>query len=342
MNPASTMKLVTTYSALHLLGPAFTFRTEVLADGAAGRRRAARRSVRARRRRSAPGDRKPVAAGQPAARLRHPRHPRRPGARQDASSSRCRTIPAEFDGEEGRAYNVGPDALLVNFKSIAITLRARHRRARWRASIVVPEVAGLKCPRTRAGRRGRLRRLARPAAGRHQRPDEHPHRAASIHWPAASAPSTSARSNTLTTSPRCSARCGNGRAARGTARCARAPCPPARAAGRRAGIAAARHAHPRHQQVQQQRDDAAAVPHHGRGRRRSPATRRAARPRCAACWRRAASTCPELILENGCGLSRIERISRRHPRQRAGRRLEEPVDAASSWRRCPSRAWTAP
>jgi len=29
MNPASTMKLVTTYSALHLLGPAFTFRTEV-------------------------------------------------------------------------------------------------------------------------------------------------------------------------------------------------------------------------------------------------------------------------------------------------------------------------
>src|SRR5262245_29159832 len=33
MNPASTMKLVTTYSALHLLGPAFVFRTEVLADG---------------------------------------------------------------------------------------------------------------------------------------------------------------------------------------------------------------------------------------------------------------------------------------------------------------------
>src|SRR5678815_2249039 len=32
MNPASTMKLVTTYSALHLLGPAFTFRTEVLSE----------------------------------------------------------------------------------------------------------------------------------------------------------------------------------------------------------------------------------------------------------------------------------------------------------------------
>src|SRR5688572_29372637 len=32
MNPASTMKLVTTYAALHLLGPAFTFRTEVLSE----------------------------------------------------------------------------------------------------------------------------------------------------------------------------------------------------------------------------------------------------------------------------------------------------------------------
>src|SRR5688500_16420732 len=32
MNPASTMKLVTTYAALHLLGPAFTFRTEMLSE----------------------------------------------------------------------------------------------------------------------------------------------------------------------------------------------------------------------------------------------------------------------------------------------------------------------
>ena len=83
--------------------------------------------------------------------------------------------PAEFDGEEGRAYNVGPDALLVNFKSIAITFvpdsvaegRARDRRAGSRG----PQGAA-----HRARRRRRLRRLARPAAGRHQRPDEHPHR----------------------------------------------------------------------------------------------------------------------------------------------------------------------
>ena len=32
MNPASVMKLVTTYAALDLLGPAFTWKTEALAD----------------------------------------------------------------------------------------------------------------------------------------------------------------------------------------------------------------------------------------------------------------------------------------------------------------------
>src|SRR6267142_614772 len=33
MNPASTMKLVTTYAALNLLGPAYTWSTEAFADG---------------------------------------------------------------------------------------------------------------------------------------------------------------------------------------------------------------------------------------------------------------------------------------------------------------------
>ena len=33
MNPASTMKLVTTYAALDLLGPDYTWKTEVYADG---------------------------------------------------------------------------------------------------------------------------------------------------------------------------------------------------------------------------------------------------------------------------------------------------------------------
>ena len=81
--------------------------------------------------------------------------------------------PAEFDGEEGRAYNVGPDALLVNFKSIAITF-VPDPVSKVARVIVVPEVAGLKVPAHGAGDRRRLWRLARPPAGRHQRPDEHP------------------------------------------------------------------------------------------------------------------------------------------------------------------------
>jgi D-alanyl-D-alanine carboxypeptidase/D-alanyl-D-alanine-endopeptidase (penicillin-binding protein 4) len=35
MNPASVMKLLTTYAGLELLGPAHTWRTEVLAEAAA-------------------------------------------------------------------------------------------------------------------------------------------------------------------------------------------------------------------------------------------------------------------------------------------------------------------
>ncbi len=61
-------------------------------------------------------------------------------------SSRWRTIPGQFDGEEGRAYNVGPDALLVNFKSIAVTF-VPDTAARVARVMVVPEVAGLKYPR---------------------------------------------------------------------------------------------------------------------------------------------------------------------------------------------------
>ena len=83
MNPASTMKLVTTYSALHLLGPAFTFRTEVLSEAPLiGEVLRGDLYVRGGGDPQA-GHRRPVAAGQPAARLRHPRNPRRRGARQD-------------------------------------------------------------------------------------------------------------------------------------------------------------------------------------------------------------------------------------------------------------------
>src|SRR3982751_6152684 len=114
MNPASTMKLVTTYSALHLLGPAFTFRTEMLSEapvlGEALR-----------------GDLYVRGGGDPKLvieelwllvnRLRGfgIREIRGDVVLDKTFFEPIAHDPAEFDGEEGRAYNVGPDALLVNF-----------------------------------------------------------------------------------------------------------------------------------------------------------------------------------------------------------------------------------
>ncbi len=146
MNPASTMKLVTTYSALHLLGPAFTFRTEVLSEapliGEVLR-----------------GDLYVRGGGDPKLvvedlwllvnRLRGfgIREIRGDVLLDKGIFDPIAHDPAEFDGEEGRAYNVGPDPLLVNFKSIAITL-VPDSVGKVARVVVVPEVAGLKAPRT--------------------------------------------------------------------------------------------------------------------------------------------------------------------------------------------------
>ncbi len=146
MNPASTMKLVTTYSALHLLGPGFTFRTEMLSEAPV-----IGESLR--------GDLYVRGGGDPklviedlwflASRLRGfgIREIRGDVVLDKTLFAPLRHDPAEFDGEEGRAYNVGPDALLVNFKSIAIHLVPDPVGKVARVS-VVPEVAGLTAPRT--------------------------------------------------------------------------------------------------------------------------------------------------------------------------------------------------
>ncbi len=145
MNPASTMKLVTTYSALHLLGPAFTFRTEVLADGpVAGD--ALRGDLYVR------GGGDPHLVIEDLWLLVH--RVRDFGIREIRGDLVLdKSIfdplphdPGQFDGEEGRAYNVGPDALLVNFKSIALTFLP-DPAARVAHVAVVPEVAGMKYPR---------------------------------------------------------------------------------------------------------------------------------------------------------------------------------------------------
>jgi serine-type D-Ala-D-Ala carboxypeptidase/endopeptidase (penicillin-binding protein 4) len=117
MNPASTIKLVTTYAALELLGPSFTWKTEAYAGGPI------RGDV-------LEGDLLLRGKGDPKLTLENfwllLRSLRERGLREirgDLVLDRSYFEPAEhdpgkFDSEPARAYNVGPDALLVNFKAI--------------------------------------------------------------------------------------------------------------------------------------------------------------------------------------------------------------------------------
>ena len=120
MNPASAMKLVTTYAALELLGPAHTWKTEALSDSdgnlylrGSGDPRLAQeqfwlllRQLRVRGIGDIAGD---LVLDRSAFTL--PVHD-----------------PAEFDNEPLRPYNAGPDALLINLKSITLALRADATR----------------------------------------------------------------------------------------------------------------------------------------------------------------------------------------------------------------------
>ena len=117
VNPASVMKLVTTYAALDLLGPAFTFRTDVLTTGeiAGG---------------VLEGDLVIRGGGDPKLtyeRLWQLAHQLRARGLRDirgdviVDRSYFAPIvhdPARFDNDPRRAYNVGADPLLVNFKAI--------------------------------------------------------------------------------------------------------------------------------------------------------------------------------------------------------------------------------
>ncbi len=117
MNPASVMKLLTTYAALELLGPAYTWRTEAYATGAIDNGMLA-------------GDLILKGHGDPKLNLESfwllLRQLRARGLRDiqgdlvlDRSHfARVDHDPGGFDQEPLRPYNVGPDALLLNFKSV--------------------------------------------------------------------------------------------------------------------------------------------------------------------------------------------------------------------------------
>lgn len=121
VNPASVMKLVTTYAALDAVGPAFTWRTQFLTDG-----EASNGLLRGNLYVRGGGDPKFVMERISAALQ----------AVHDAGISvvhgdivldqsafqLSRTDPAAFDGERLRPYNVSPEALLINFKSVMLNV----------------------------------------------------------------------------------------------------------------------------------------------------------------------------------------------------------------------------
>ncbi len=119
LNPASTIKLVTTYAALELLGPAYTWPTEAYAAGAL------KEGVLA-------GDLVLKGYGDPKLTLENfwllLRNLRARGVREirgDLVLDRGYFTtedydPSRFDDQPTRPYNTGPDALLVNFKAVRL------------------------------------------------------------------------------------------------------------------------------------------------------------------------------------------------------------------------------
>ena len=119
LNPASTIKLLTTFAALDQLGPAYQWSTEVYADGAV------QGDV-------LNGNLILKGSGDPRLTLENfwllLRDLRARGVREirgdlvlDRSYfTREDVDPAEFDNEPTRPYNTPPDALLVNFKALRL------------------------------------------------------------------------------------------------------------------------------------------------------------------------------------------------------------------------------
>jgi D-alanyl-D-alanine carboxypeptidase/D-alanyl-D-alanine-endopeptidase (penicillin-binding protein 4) len=121
MNPASVMKLVTTYAALELLGPNYTWPTPVFIEGAI-------------REGTLFGNLYIQGQGDPRLVLERLwlllRRVQGLGIKTIAGDivldqsafSLPEHDPASFDGDPLRPYNAAPDALLINFKSVVMTL----------------------------------------------------------------------------------------------------------------------------------------------------------------------------------------------------------------------------
>ena len=144
MNPASVMKLVSTYAALELLGPAYSWRTPVYLDGTV------RHGVLA-------GNVFIQGQGDPTLvaerlwlmmrRIRGLGIERIQGdiVLDRGAFALIPTDPGGFDGEPLRPYNAAPDALLLNYKSVVMTFVVDRPNKLARVQ-VNPPLAGVQIP----------------------------------------------------------------------------------------------------------------------------------------------------------------------------------------------------
>jgi D-alanyl-D-alanine carboxypeptidase/D-alanyl-D-alanine-endopeptidase (penicillin-binding protein 4) len=152
MNPASTMKLVTTLAGLELLGPQYQWRTDLL-------------SAAPLRNGVLEGDLWLRGSGDPQLVIEDlwllVQRLRGAGVREirgnlmlDRSAFEpAQHDPGAFDGEALRPYNAGPDALLLNYKAVSFHFTADpdNRQARVYA---LPALAGMVTPATVRGSDG--------------------------------------------------------------------------------------------------------------------------------------------------------------------------------------------
>ncbi len=122
VNPASVMKLVTTYAALDMLGADYTWDTQFLTDGVV-EQGVLRGNLYVR----GGGDPKLVLERLQAAFFTLQEQGVRVILGDMVLDNSAFELPAHdpgaFDGEAQRPYNASPDALLVNFKSVVLTFQ---------------------------------------------------------------------------------------------------------------------------------------------------------------------------------------------------------------------------
>jgi D-alanyl-D-alanine carboxypeptidase/D-alanyl-D-alanine-endopeptidase (penicillin-binding protein 4) len=153
MNPASVMKVVTTYAALELLGPQYRWRTEAYLGGKLDRQGMLHGNLILK----GHGDPR-VTIEQWQAFMADLRAQGLNGITGDLVLDRSffklpEHDPAAFDQEPLRPYNVGPDALLVNFKAVrfAFTPEPSRKAVAIRAEPPLPEVTVAGSPQLTNG-----------------------------------------------------------------------------------------------------------------------------------------------------------------------------------------------